>query len=1482
MRLVKDLLKRTVMIIILISLLITFLATPASYAKLELEEDEFYYAGTTEGSYAPSFNIFAWLLNNIGDIADWLLDIITMGFRMVFVGWTALLEKILTWALESTTGVAADGSLVGSSTDMTGLTDSSNNITVEAIVYNKVAGLNIDFFDLEFDETLSGTGKKLICDKCNKAVNECITDDKIQPVVDAGQAYIDAEKEYNEVGKSLLPGDIAGRQAAKDKLEQAAIAKKDAIDDVLKNSNCGCNSCDDCTKYLNQLASKEPMIIRLRILVATWYSIIRFLAMAAMLVVLIAIGIKMALSTIASDKAVYKRMLVDWVVGVIILFAIHYFMIFCIHMNGVVVKTIEESAQSINKVQMQQLSNSDTEISNAELEIKVYEEVRTRAYDARLINGLTGMVMYMTLVFFAFKYTIIYLKRYLTILVLTLMGPGVGVAYALQKALSGKSSALKTWMTEYIMNVIIQIVHALMYAIFISQAMVLSLQSVAGMIIALILMNYTTKADALFKKIFRFGGGDSLVGHTGNAMESAIQTAKSVHEVGTGAKMLANTPYAKAVKGVGKAALAGAVGVGAGVGAGIGAGINAINRARGGDADERYGAAMADALGGEVDQKQGESDEAYKARLQAAREKVGKDGKFKKQIALDMGKEALSEQLAKARKDLEDNTDPSQTKDKEAALKAASKRMRKYDKKTAPSTGKIALGHAKRIFEVRNEFNIKKGAGLGNNLMAIHDGVFGSLHFDRNTWKFTREKNAVFNQFSAENLFGMNEKDRKMFKEHVISPMLQGFAGMGSLFVGMATVVANPKMGMGLLAIGVTNTGRTFKKPTNINSYKGSYTFSRFGLSTMNSIKNSAIAKARSERRGLIAARLKNTNPTFTERLKNGDLKAISLGAVTAAIVPGALPAYLALHPITTAKVTGKTLATGAKATFGAVAHPVKTFHKAKASAGRTWKRTVNYVKHPVEPTVTAVKGVAKGAGNIAKSGAFAVANVAVSAAKAPKGIVDGFIANTGFAEHEEAMNRYNALEQEKRIKEFRKETDELISIQAAAEVLALNKEAEDKMMEELCRDAGFHYDKKTGTITSLSQNSDNKENAKKKDADIEQTEIVDRINNTKVTESDVNMIDREIELIIQQLSSGREIDVNSEKVQAEITRLLDNRLISSGLLENGQTVSDIFKHGERGLKQAIKKKAKKSNASVKEANKKLESFLSKEEISQVSSIVSEEIKKQKGQSTVSVSVDDVLSKLNPTRSQDGSSRVNESDGTRNVKGNKDGSRKVAEVTDEQRKSAITQFIQAVTPSTTPEPKSTASDRDAIKEITREASQRKKKLQQVMAMAMDVQLDSEPVTAKAKGIESTDSVIVQVLQGSKEITDGQKTVSLSESDADSASKMLRKLLEIKEANQEAVQVLDIKKGTKGYAKAKKKKSELSVELHKLGFEASELEAGRTVTREDGTIITPDKKDVVRRDIKKTSEKLGQAKLDENMAGPIYDITDLIKNQMGRR
>ena len=59
--------------------------------------------------------------------------------------------------------------------------------------------------------------------------------------------------------------------------------------------------------------------------VATWYYAIRNLTIAIMLIILIYIGIKMAISTVASEKAEYKRMLVSWLVGFLIIFVIHFF-----------------------------------------------------------------------------------------------------------------------------------------------------------------------------------------------------------------------------------------------------------------------------------------------------------------------------------------------------------------------------------------------------------------------------------------------------------------------------------------------------------------------------------------------------------------------------------------------------------------------------------------------------------------------------------------------------------------------------------------------------------------------------------------------------------------------------------------------------------------------------------------------------------------------------------------------------------------------------------------------------------------------------------------------------------------------------------------------------------------------------------------------------------------------------------------------------
>lgn len=405
---IKKFCEKIILIVVTISILLSFTATPISNAGLGLKEGEFYYSGTTKGTYVVSEGIFSWLIDNLGKIADWLLGLITMGVRMVFVGWAALIEKLLTWSLETTAGMNNNGGLVVDSTDVTAIGDSSGNITVQAIVYNQVPLFDINFFKLETDKTVSGTGQVLKCKTCGRTCEACcnITD-----------KYPD--------------GNVP------DNVERYEMICKDTIEGT---NPCECNRCDSCEMYVANWNAEKPLVIQIREFVAMWYTIIRLLSMVAMLIVLIAVGLKMTLSTIASEKAVYKRMFVDWVVGMIILFAMHYLIFFIITINETLVNTVKETANSINKTQIQFVNagkkgeeEGTQEVTDDEVEISLYEEIRTRAYDARLSVGLSGMIMYITLIYFAIRYSIVYLKRYLTVIVLTLMAPPLGVAYALQK-----------------------------------------------------------------------------------------------------------------------------------------------------------------------------------------------------------------------------------------------------------------------------------------------------------------------------------------------------------------------------------------------------------------------------------------------------------------------------------------------------------------------------------------------------------------------------------------------------------------------------------------------------------------------------------------------------------------------------------------------------------------------------------------------------------------------------------------------------------------------------------------------------------------------------------------------------------------------------------------------------------------------------------------------------------------------------------------
>ncbi len=242
---------------------------------------------------------------------------------------------------------------------------------------------------------------------------------------------------------------------------------------------------------------EDSSLLIIRDSVATWYYIIRNVTIAVMLVILIYVGIRMAISTIASEKAQYQRMLVSWLVGFSIFFVIHYFLLLVLNINSTILGWIIGAQDNLG------------------YEDSIYETVRTKAYEIKFSSGMVGTILYIVLIILMLKFLYIYLKRFLAVCILIVMAPMMGASYAISKVRTGKAKAFTRWMKDYTLLVLIQSVHALIYTCFVTVVLQLTNESIAGIVLALIVMNFMLKASDIFTGIFsmvgdKTGGSRSL------------------------------------------------------------------------------------------------------------------------------------------------------------------------------------------------------------------------------------------------------------------------------------------------------------------------------------------------------------------------------------------------------------------------------------------------------------------------------------------------------------------------------------------------------------------------------------------------------------------------------------------------------------------------------------------------------------------------------------------------------------------------------------------------------------------------------------------------------------------------------------------------------------------------------------------------------------------------------------------------------------
>ena len=182
--------------------------------------------------------------------------------------------------------------------------------------------------------------------------------------------------------------------------------------------------------------------------IKNWYSGVRTIAIIASIVILIYMGVRMAISSLASDKAKYKKMFFDWLTSFIMIFVLHIIIIFMSNLSTSITYMLTENAGALT------------------LETKIMEYRMEEISTAVGWDSITQTIIYFVLVFYQARFFIMYVKRFFTIGFLIVISPLITVTYAIDRAGDNRSQVFQSWGKELAVNLFIQPLHAFLYMVF--------------------------------------------------------------------------------------------------------------------------------------------------------------------------------------------------------------------------------------------------------------------------------------------------------------------------------------------------------------------------------------------------------------------------------------------------------------------------------------------------------------------------------------------------------------------------------------------------------------------------------------------------------------------------------------------------------------------------------------------------------------------------------------------------------------------------------------------------------------------------------------------------------------------------------------------------------------------------------------------------------------------------------------------------------
>lgn len=279
------------------------------------------------------------------------------------------------------------------------------------------------------------------------------------------------------------------------------------------------------------ITSEDSLINTVRTQVAQWFYILRTISAAVLLAILIYVGIRMAISTIAEDKAKYKKMLYDWCASLALIFVLQYIAIFTIEANNAIVNFLRDYGYN----------DIDQAIS----------DIMWDAMGPMGIGAIVSTFVYCMIIFQTISFMIVYIQRMLKVGFLIIISPLISITYSIDKMGDGKAQALNKWLKEFVYTILIQPFHCIMYLAFVNTAMKLlggdpgltatktvaenwealgNMNQLANGFLAILCLKFINDGEKAIRKIFNFqddGNMTSLAAGAAIGM-AAIANAKKI------------------------------------------------------------------------------------------------------------------------------------------------------------------------------------------------------------------------------------------------------------------------------------------------------------------------------------------------------------------------------------------------------------------------------------------------------------------------------------------------------------------------------------------------------------------------------------------------------------------------------------------------------------------------------------------------------------------------------------------------------------------------------------------------------------------------------------------------------------------------------------------------------------------------------------------------------------------------------------------